>query len=156
MSKIDSHFEASIQHREPSLALYDDLEWWDEAGGWVGGSLQREDIYIYIYILMAGFVSLYDRNRCNIVKHPPIKIKNFLMNDDYFYILIWNTLWDILTSEEKSRWGSCIVHYCLPSHGKYEYISTVITKLKIMYICKNVQSGRNKKPSWILLKYIVL
>ena len=44
----------------------------------------------------------------------------------------------------------------LTSHGKYEYISAVITKVKIMYRCKNVQSGRDKKPSWILLKHIVL
>ena len=73
MSKIDSHFEASIQHREPSPALYDDLVWWDEGGG-LSGTEPPEggDIYIYTHThthtLMAGFVSLYDRNQRNIIK----------------------------------------------------------------------------------------
>ena len=64
MSKIDSHFEASIQHREPSPALYDDLEWWDEAGGVSGreppegGERERErerEIHTHTY----GWVCLF-------------------------------------------------------------------------------------------------
>ena len=75
MSKIDSHFEASIQHREPSPVLYDDLEWWDEAGGVSGreppegGERERErERERYTHTLMAGFASLYDRKQCNIIK----------------------------------------------------------------------------------------
>lgn len=51
-------------------------------------------------------------------------------NGDYFYILIWNTLWDILTSEEKSRWGNCIVHYHLPYIVSMNTYGIIINKLK--------------------------
>ena len=47
MCKIDSEWEATLQHRELSAGLCDDPEGWD-----VGrrGRLKREGIYIYIYI----------------------------------------------------------------------------------------------------------
>ena len=42
MCKIDSLWEAAVQHRELSSGLCDDLE------GWVGGRSKREGISVYI------------------------------------------------------------------------------------------------------------
>ena len=43
MCKIDSWREVAVQHREPRLVLYDDLEGWS---GGRGEGLKREVIYV--------------------------------------------------------------------------------------------------------------
>ena len=45
LCEIDSWGEAAVERRELSLVLCDGLEGWDW-GGWVGGRLQREGMYM--------------------------------------------------------------------------------------------------------------
>lgn len=52
-------------------------------------------------------------------------------NDDYFYILIWNTLQEILTSEKKSRWGKPFSTLSLITHGEYEHLWNYNQQTKI-------------------------
>ena len=49
MCETHSQQEAAEEHRELSLALWDDLEGWD--GSEVGGRLQREGMYVYISLI---------------------------------------------------------------------------------------------------------
>ena len=50
MCKIESQWEASVQHRELSLVLCDDLEGWDW-GGRIGGRFKRQRIYVYTKLI---------------------------------------------------------------------------------------------------------
>ena len=50
MCKIESQWEASVQHRELSLVLCDDLEGWDW-GGRIGGRFKRQRTYVYTKLI---------------------------------------------------------------------------------------------------------
>ena len=49
MCKIDSQWEAAIQHRELTSVLCEDLGRWDWGGE--GGKSKREGIYAYIQLI---------------------------------------------------------------------------------------------------------
>lgn len=46
MCKVDRWWEVVMKHREPSLALCDDRDGWDEGRG---GRVKTEGFYTYIY-----------------------------------------------------------------------------------------------------------
>ena len=59
--KMDSWWEVAVKHREPSLALCDDLEGWDVGRG---GRLKRK----VVHVELQWFILLYSRNKHNLVK----------------------------------------------------------------------------------------
>lgn len=79
-----------------------------------------------------------------------------LKKKNYFYMLIWNTLQDILVNKKNQVGENCIVYYYLAKMMSKSIYRIIINKLeKNVPGGKKVQSERDKNTRRTLLKYVV-